>query len=95
MNRDEIIDKLTEKGYTKKDAGFIIDDFTTIIAEALAQGEEVALHGFGTFSVVKRAERNILDYQTKEIIRVPSQKAPKFAPGKRLLRAVREGFVRP
>jgi hypothetical protein len=40
VKREDIINRLADKGYTKKSAAYIIDDFVRVIAEALVEGEE-------------------------------------------------------
>ena len=94
LKREDIIERLADKGYTKKSAAYIIDDFVRVIEEALVDGEEVMIHGFGTFRVLHTKPRDMQDYQTKETISVPTHKAPKFVPGAQLRRWVREGIIR-
>lgn len=94
MNKKEFIDRVSTKGYSKIDASTIVDDVLNTIAEVLVEGDSIALHGFGTFSVKERAQHEILDYQTKEKIVVPPHKTPKFAPGNTLKKSIKDGFVR-
>jgi len=94
LKRNDIIERLALKGYTKKDAGIILDDLVRMITEALVAGESVQIHGFGTFEVKECAPRSTIDLQTKERIVIPAYKAPKFTAGKLLKRAVKEGFIR-
>lgn len=94
MKRNEIVDRLADKGYTKKSARLIIDDVVRVIAEALVDGEEVSFRGFGTFYVKDVAPRETYDYQSKGRITIPAHKAPKFSPGNLLTRWVREGIIR-
>lgn len=94
IKRKEFIDRLSKKGYTKKDAGIIVDDLVTTIEEALIEGDSVSFHGFGTFEITERAAKNVTDIHTKEIRTVPPYKAVKFVVGKALKRAIREGFIR-
>lgn len=94
LKRNDIIERLALKGYTKKDAGIILDDLVRMITEALVDGESVQIHGFGTFEVKECAPRSTVDLQTKERIIIPAYKAPKFTAGKLLKRAVKEGFIR-
>lgn len=94
LKRNDIIERLALKGYTKKDAGIILDDLVRMITEALVAGESVQIHGFGTFEVKECAPRSTVDLQTKERIIIPAYKAPKFTAGKLLKRAVKEGFIR-
>lgn len=94
MNKTGFIEMLAQKGYTKKAAAEIVDDVLDTIAESLVAGETIQFYGFGTFAVRESAEREGVDYQTHERITIPSHKAPKFAPGKLLKRAVKEGIFR-
>lgn len=94
LKRNDIIERLAMRGYTKKDAGIILDDLVRMIMEALVTGESVQIHGFGTFEVKECASRSTVDLQTKERIVIPAYKAPKFTAGKLLKRAVKEGFIR-
>lgn len=94
LKRNDIIDRLALNGYTKKDAGIILDDVIKIITEALVEGESVQIHGFGTFDTKEYQPRETVDLQTKERIVIPAYKAPKFTAGKLLKRAVKEGFIR-
>lgn len=94
LKRNDIIERLAQKGYTKKDAGVVIDDIVSTITEALASGESVMLYGFGTFDVREYKARESVDFQTNERIIIPAYKAPKFTAGDLLKRAVKEGFLR-
>ena len=94
VTRDEFIERLSQKGYTKRDAGIVMDDFIRTLEEALVGGESVMFHGFGTFEVRERAERESSNPQTKERIVIPSYRAAHFTPGKKLKREIIEGLVR-
>ncbi len=94
MTKIEFINRLAQKGYTKKAANDIVNDILQTIAEVLAEGDTVQFQGFGTFAVRESAERKGVNVQTKESITIPGHKAPKFVPGTLLKRAVKEGIVR-
>lgn len=94
MKQIEFIERLAEKGYTKRDAKQIVDDMMNTIIECMINGESVKLHGFGTFSVADIPDRESVDVQTKERFVIPGHKAPKFIAGKLLRRAVKEGVLR-
>ena len=58
MNRKEFVDALAKKTDTTKIcADCTIGAFIDIISTALKKGDKVALVGFGTFEVRKRAAR--------------------------------------
>lgn len=94
LKRNDIIERLMLKGYTKNDSGIILDDVFSVITEALVSGEGVQIYGFGAFDVKEYAPRETVDFQSKERIVIPAYKAPKFTAGKLLKRAVKEGFIR-
>lgn len=61
--------------------------FETII-KTLSKGEEVAVSGFGTFRVAKRAAREGRNPKTGEKIMIAASIKPKFRAGKALKEAV-------
>lgn len=85
MNKADLVDAIAkDTGFTKKDAEAAVKAFTENVSKALEKGEDVQLIGFGTFTVVERAERQGLNPSTKEKITIPAAKSPKFKPGKAL-----------
>lgn len=89
MNRKELIDALAAKtGSTKADADRNIDALTDIITATLKKGDSVALVGFGTFEVRKRAARTGRNPATGAELKIKASKAPAFKPGKALKDAV-------
>lgn len=55
----------------------------------MKKGDEVAILGFGKFSVAKRAARTGHNPATGAQIKIKASKAPKFSPGATLKQAVR------
>ena len=89
MTKAELIDSIAkETSYPKTQIDSVIKAFTKTVTDALANGQDVQLVGFGTFEVIKRAEREGINPQTKEKITIAASKAPKFNPGKALKDAV-------
>lgn len=79
MNKTEFIASIAEKsGMTKKVAGETVNLVLDTIVDALTNGEEVALAGFGKFSVAEVAAREARNPQTGEAMTVAAHKAPKF-----------------
>ncbi len=90
MNKAELIDKIVQKeNLPKSQAGRIIDNIIETIIAVLKSGKDVALTGFGTFSVKKRAARNGINPKTGVKIKIPAITVPKFKAGKSLKDAVR------
>lgn len=89
MNKAELIEKMAkETGLTKKDTESAVKAFIEIVSKALTKSEDVQLIGFGTFTTAKRAARTGINPKTKEQIKIPASKSPKFKPGKALKDAV-------
>lgn len=89
MNRKELIDALADKtGSTKADADRNIAALIDIITTSLKKGDNVALVGFGTFEVRKRAARTGRNPATGETIKIKAAKAPAFKAGAGLKAAV-------
>ncbi len=85
LNKAEFVDNLAEKGkITKKLAIESIEMILSTIGESLVNGDEIAVPGFGKFSVVVRKARTGLNPRTKEKLSVPETKAGKFTAAKSL-----------
>lgn len=85
MNKSELINAVAEKtALSKKDSEAALTAALDAITEALADGDEVRLVGFGSFEVKKREARIGRNPKTKEEIQIPATKVPSFKPGKAL-----------
>lgn len=60
----DFIDRLADKGYTKKDSAEILSDVLSIIYDAIEHGEEIRLMGFGTFCVKQTKPKEYVDVRT-------------------------------
>ena len=85
MNKAELIAAIAAKtGDTKKSAEEAVNAFVSVVTDSLKKGDKVQLVGFGTFEILQRAARKGRNPQTKEEIKIPASKAPKFKAGKAL-----------
>ncbi len=57
----------------------VVDDVIETISNELARGGEVALAGFGKFSVSQRAARQGRNPATGQTINIPASKAARFS----------------
>ena len=90
MNKTELVAAVATKAeLSKKDAEAAVKAVVDSITEALADGEKVALVGFGTFDVKTRAARTGKNPRTGEVIEVPEAKVPSFKAGSALKDAVK------
>jgi DNA-binding protein HU-beta len=90
MNKAELIDAMAaEAGLTKADAKRALDAFVTATTKALKKSDRVALVGFGSFSVAKRAARIGRNPQTGKEIKIAAKKVVKFKAGSELTGTVK------
>ena len=66
-----------------------VDAVFDTIVKTMGRGEDVAITGFGTFRVVKRAAREGRNPKTGEKIQIAASTKPKFRAGKVLKEAVK------
>jgi DNA-binding protein HU-beta len=82
VNRAELIDAIRDRlGVDKRHAETAVDAVFDTIQRAVAQGEKVALSGFGVFEKVDRAARTGRNPRTGETVKVKKTSVPKFRPG--------------
>lgn len=89
MNKAQLIDAVAVAADLPKTvAGRALDSVLECISKALAEGDMVALMGFGTFSVKERAARAGRNPKTGAEIHIKAAKVPTFKAGKALKDAV-------
>jgi DNA-binding protein HU-beta len=89
MNKAELVEAIAnEAKLSKADAEKALNAFTNQAGKALKGGGKIALVGFGTFSVAKRAARNGRNPQTGKAMKISAKKVARFKAGKDLKKAV-------
>jgi Bacterial nucleoid DNA-binding protein len=83
MTKTELIDALAkETGFNRKDGEAFLNAYIKLTKEALKQGDEIKLVGFGTFKVTERAARTGRNPKSGETIHIKAAKVPTFKAGK-------------
>jgi DNA-binding protein HU-beta len=91
MNKTELVEEVArDAGLAKADAARALDSLLGTVERTLQDGEEVAITGFGKFSVSDRSARTGRNPQTGETIEIKASKTPKFFAGASLKQAVNE-----
>lgn len=89
MTRAELISRVSEGvKESKKHTESMLNAFLFTIERSLIDGHDVVLHGFGKFSVTKRAGRTGRNPRTGEPVAIPAKKFVKFTVQKKLKEAV-------
>ncbi|MBE0424312.1 MAG: HU family DNA-binding protein [Lutibacter sp.] len=89
MNKSDLIDAMAaDAGITKAAAKAALESLTENVTGALKKGDKVALVGWGTWSVSKRAAREGRNPQSGETIKIAAKNVVKFKAGAGLSDAV-------
>ena len=85
MNKAELVDAIaSEAKLSKADSQRALEGFVNATTKALKKGDRVALVGFGSFSIAKRAARTGRNPQTGKAIKIAAKKVAKFKAGAEL-----------
>jgi len=89
VNKNDLISNVASSAnMSKGDAAEAVEATLNSISSELANGGEVRLVGFGTFSVSHRAASQGRNPRTGESMQIPASNNPKFKAGKALKDAV-------
>ena len=89
MNKADFVAAVSDaSGLTKVDAAKAVESMIKVVEKALKKGDNVALVGFGTFAVRKRAARTGRNPRTGAQIKIKASKVPAFMAGKALKDAI-------
>lgn len=90
MNKMEFINEVAKKtGFPKSQVRETLDTSITVVSDTLKKGGQVALTGFGTFTVFERKARTGRNPRTGAPLKIPAARVPKFRAGKGLRQAVK------
>ena len=93
MNKSEMAERLADRiGLSKSAAPVALDVVFREISDVLANGNEVRILGFGTFTTKHREGRTDRNPRIGETLQIPASKAPSFGAGKALRDAVNGGW---
>lgn len=85
MNKGELVAAIAEAGnVTKVRAEQALNSVLGNMSDAMEKGERITISGFGSFTVVERAEQRGRNPQTGQSIVIPAHNVVKFKPGKNL-----------
>src|SRR2546423_28208 len=82
VGKDELIHQIAARaGLNLKETTKVIDAFTEVVCEDVAQGHEVRLMGFGTWNLREVAARNVKSIRGGKQITIPARKRVGFSVG--------------
>ena len=81
VTRDTIAEQLAERAeITMTAARDEVRWFFDTVAESLVNGDEIRIHGFGSFKTAQRAARVGRNPRTGEAVKVPARRVVRFSP---------------
>ena len=85
MNNKEFTSELAERlGYTIKDTSELMNSLLSSMTQELEEGNVIAIQGFGSFEVKKKAERISIDPASKQRMLVPPKLVLSYRPSNTL-----------
>ena len=85
MNNKEFTSELAERlGYTIKDTSELMNSLLSSMTQELEEGNVIAVQGFGSFEVKKKAERISIDPASKQRMLVPPKLVLSYRPSNTL-----------
>ena len=80
MRKNEIVKELAKRtGLSTTESSHALNGVIDIIAEALASGEQVVLHGFGALKPIRRGQKTGRDIRTGKALTIPPCVVVKFS----------------
>ena len=93
MTKADIVDIISSStGLTKVETEEVVKGFLETVKDAMKRGETIELRGFGSFKVVKRAQRVARNPKTNEEVVVPEQYVPTLKISKEFKEDVNESM---
>ena len=81
MNNKEFTSELAERlGYTIKDTSELMGSLLSSMTQELEEGNVIAVQGFGSFEVKKKAERISINPASKQRMLVPPKLVLSYRP---------------
>ncbi len=94
VGKDELIHQVAARaGLNLKETSKVIDAFTEVVREDIAEGHEVRLMGFGTWNLRNVAPRKVKSIRGGKQITIPARKRVGFSVGAVLSQAAQSTSV--
>ncbi|TVQ27132.1 MAG: integration host factor subunit beta [Spirochaetaceae bacterium] len=89
LTKAEIVERIAETSEcSKKDIQCIVDEFFTLVKDALVQDRTIEFRGFGTFEIrTRKGREKARNPKTGETVAVRNHGVVVFRPGKELKQA--------
>tara|TARA_B110000196_G_C20891345_1_gene541446 strand:+ start:378 stop:689 length:312 start_codon:yes stop_codon:yes gene_type:complete len=95
MVRSELLQKMCNlyPGILRKDIKKILEIVFTEIVQALSEGKNIEIRGFGSYKIVKRKARVGRNPKNSTAIQIPEKKSIKWKMSKALFKRLNKNFT--
>lgn len=81
MTKAEIVNEISKStGLERAAVLAVVENFMTVVKDAIAGGDNVYLRGFGTFAIKRRADKVARNISKNTQVIVPAHNIPTFKP---------------
>lgn len=85
VTKKDLVETISEKtGLTQVDTKIVVESFLDSVANALSEGTNIEIRGFGRFKIKKKRARTARNPRTNEYIQVQEGFKPVFEASKEL-----------
>ena len=91
MRKADLINRISEKtGIAKVDVLVTLENLFTEVKEALGEGENIYIRGFGSFITKKRAAKIGRNIKKNIAVEIPEHYVPAFKPAKEFVQQIKQ-----
>ena len=89
ITKKELVDEIaSQTGFTQVKTKVIVEGLIDAVANAVIEGNNIELRGFGRFKNKQRKERRTRIPKTGELVNIPAKTRPVFEPSKELIEKI-------
>ncbi|MBR2090297.1 MAG: integration host factor subunit beta [Fibrobacter sp.] len=89
ITKKELVDEIaSQTGFTQVKTKVIVEGLIDAVANAVIEGSNIELRGFGRFKNKQRKERRTRNPKTGELVNIPAKVRPVFEPSKELIEKI-------
>jgi DNA-binding protein HU-beta len=93
MTKADLTNKISQDlKLEKPEVKLMIESFYQMVMNSLIKNEPVFLRGFGTFSAIKKQQKDARDIKRKKSVTIPAHYKPKFKPVKSFIEEVKNNI---
>lgn len=93
MTKQELIGKIhLTTGIEKAEVSAIVESFCVTVKQAMADGNNIYVRGFGTFQVKKRAKKIARNISQNTPLVIPPRHIPSFKPSREFVAKMKQKY---